>query len=101
MGFYGTLKLIFFKVSIDYWLDQLVRAVVVRLVRDDEAFLRRNTSAARARASKPLQISSDQMIDHRLAACACCRQVRRQKPEQGVKMNPRSKDKFFVLIFKD
>lgn len=76
MGFYGTLKLIFFKVSIDYWLDQLVRAVVVRLVRDDEAFLRRNTSAARARAGKPLQISSDQMIDHRLAACACCRQVR-------------------------
>lgn len=50
MGFYGTLKLIFFKVSIDYWLDQLIRAVVVRLVRDDEAFLRRNTSAARARA---------------------------------------------------
>lgn len=39
MGFYGTLKLIFFKVSIDYWIDQLIAAVVVRLVRDDEAFL--------------------------------------------------------------
>lgn len=48
MGFYGTLKLIFFKVSIDYWIDQLIGAVAVRLVRDDEAFLRRNTSAARA-----------------------------------------------------
>lgn len=45
MGFYGTLKLIFFKVSIDYWIDQVIGAAVVRLVRDDEAFL----SAARAR----------------------------------------------------
>lgn len=69
MGFYGTLKLIFFKVSIDDRIDQLiVRLVLVRLVRDDEAFLRRNTSAARAcvaRAGKPLQMSSEQMIDHR------------------------------------
>lgn len=49
MGFYGTLKLIFFKVSIDYWIDQLIGAAVVRLVWDDEAFLPRNTPAARAR----------------------------------------------------
>lgn len=50
MGFYGTLKLIFFKVSIDYWIDQLIGAAVVRLVRDDEAFLPRSASGARARA---------------------------------------------------
>lgn len=47
MGFYGTLKLIFFKVSIDYWSDQLIRAVV-RLVRDDEA---KYLCGARARAN--------------------------------------------------
>lgn len=49
MGFYGTLKLIFFKVSIDDWIDQLIGAAAGRLVRDDEAFLPRNTSLARAR----------------------------------------------------
>lgn len=48
MGFYGTLKLIFFKVSVDDRIDQLIGAAVVGLVRDDEAFLWRNTSAARA-----------------------------------------------------
>lgn len=64
MGFYGTLKLIFFKVSIDYWIDQLIGAAVVRLVRDDEAFLPRNSSA-RVRVRKALQMCSDQMIDDR------------------------------------
>lgn len=95
MGFYGTLKLIFFKVSIDDGIDQLiVRLVLVRLVRDDEAFLRRNTSAARARAraGKPLQMSSEQMIDHRSAACACC-----QKPEQDCDNESKIKGRDFCF----
>lgn len=90
MGFYGTLKLIFFKVSVDGRIDQLIGAAVVGLVRDDEAFLRRKTSAARAcaRARKPLQISSDQMIGHRSDVCACRREL-----EQDLTMNQRSKQK--------
>lgn len=66
MGFYGTLKLIFFKVSIDYWIDPLIGAAGVRLVRDDEAFLPRNTSAARARARGTADVP-DQVIDYRSA----------------------------------
>lgn len=59
MGFYGTLKLIFFKVSIDDRIDQLTPVAVVRLVRDDEAFLRAT--------GNPLQISCDRLIDDRSA----------------------------------
>lgn len=58
MGFYGTLKLIFFKVSIDDRIDQLTPAagvglvLVLVLVRDDEAFLRW-TPLRRVRAPAP------------------------------------------------
>lgn len=38
MGFYGTLKLIFFKVSVDDRIDQLIGAAVVRLVRMTRRF---------------------------------------------------------------
>lgn len=52
MGFYGTLKLIFFKVSSDYRIDQLIRDAGVGLVRDDEAFFR-HRGRVRVRARGP------------------------------------------------
>lgn len=72
MGFYGTLKLIFFKVSSDYRIDQLIRDAGVGLVRDDEAFFRHWGACVRARAGQPLQNCCDEMIDRRSAAGACC-----------------------------
>lgn len=65
MGFYGTLKLIFFKVSIDDWSDQLTRAVALRLAPDDEA----EWLCGACARSRPLRMS-DQMIDLGSAACA-------------------------------
>lgn len=85
MGFYGTLKLIFFKVSIDYWIDPLIGAAVVRLVRDDEAFLPR-IPLRRVRVREALRMSPDQVIDYRSA-------------DGGTEKEFRIKAKDFLLIF--